>query len=205
LVLSHKLGHRDGRAVRSPEVATPGWTGFYVGAGIGAGAEAQETTFVAAGVAVDAGGEGGFGTVVLGYDRVLWPGWVAGVFGDFDFSAISGDSVSDSGTFSRDHDYSWSVGARLGTLVNPATLLYGTAGYTRAQFAISGALSDSNTFDGYFVGAGMETFLRENWTFKLEYRFSDFGDNGLLEPVFSFDPSLHTARLVLSYKFGPRD
>jgi outer membrane immunogenic protein len=155
----------------------------------------------------DYGGEGIFGTVALGFDRVIRPGWVAGAFVDYDFgSTIS----SGSGSFSIDHNYSWAVGGRLGFLANPSTLIYGTAGYTQAEFETSPQSFKSPTFAGYFVGAGIETFLRENWTLKLEYRYSDFGSETIneLEDCWDkgsdLDPSTHTARLVLSYRFGHR-
>jgi outer membrane immunogenic protein len=195
--------------VRAPVTeAGPNWNGFYVGVGIGAGAvvhdvdvrvgdrdKPKEELFSLDGI----GGEGIFGSVTLGYDRVIRPGWVAGVFTDVDFSGISSDVAG----ADIDHDYSWSVGGRLGFLTSPSTLVYGTAGYTRAEFDVSGL--GSETFDGYFVGAGIETFLRDNWTLKLEYRYSDFGSETVFDVGFlsvELDPSIHTARLVLSYKFG---
>jgi|SRR5262245_32391726 outer membrane immunogenic protein len=199
----------------APVAAGPNWNGFYVGVGIGAGAvvhdvditekkrpcdyeycpPSKENSFSLDGL----GGEGLFGTVTLGYDRVIRPGWVGGVFADYDFSDISTDS--DIGSI--DHSYSWAIGARLGFLTNPGTLIYGTVGYTQAEFDISGL--GSQTHDGYFVGAGIETFLRDNWTLKLEYRYSDFGSETVFDDRFvrvELDPSIHTARLVLSYKFG---
>jgi outer membrane immunogenic protein len=170
-----------------PEVAIWNWNGFYLGAGIGGGAQDVDN----GGVSI--GGEGVLGTVSLGYDRVLRPGWVGGVFADYDFSGISEDL---GGGVSLDHNYSWSIGARLGTLVTPRTLLYGTVGYTQAEFELN---NDAQTFDGYFVGAGIEHFLRDNWTLKFEYRYSDYEARDV-----DAEASLHTARLVLSYKFGQR-
>jgi outer membrane immunogenic protein len=199
-------------AVRGPEVAgTTSWTGFYIGAGIGGGAEILGLGTSGVPGTTDLGGEGAFATVVLGYDYQLGSRWVAGVFADFDLSDISGKFVGGNvARVSLDHNYSWSVGARLGTLVNPTTLLYGTVGYSQAEFEFSGTVNDSDTFEGYFAGAGIETFLRENWTLKFEYRFSNFGVTDLRNGDLGFfggtaDPSLHTARLGLSYKFGRRD
>jgi outer membrane immunogenic protein len=205
-------GMRTKGSIKSaPAAAGPNWNGFYVGAGFGVGAvvhdvsvsernyepygdESYRSVFGFDGI----GGEGAFGTVSLGYDRVIRPGWVGGVFVDYDFSGISTDS--DIGSI--DHDSSWALGARLGVLANPSTLLYATGGYTQAEFDISGL--GSQTYDGYFVGAGVETFLHQNWTLKLEYRFSQFGDETILDDGIKVDlePSIHTARVVLSYKFG---
>jgi outer membrane immunogenic protein len=197
--------------------AAPNWNGFYLGVGIGAGAFRADKPVSIEGYELantEFGGEGVFGTVTVGYDRVIRPGWVAGVFADYDFgSSMSSDSdLLLIGPFSIDHNFSWAIGARLGFLTNPGTLLYGTVGYTQAEFEPSArylpGFFKSPTFDGYFVGAGVETFLRDNWTLKLEYRYSKFDD----ETIFSYDglkadldPSTHTARLVLSYKFDHRD
>jgi outer membrane immunogenic protein len=235
LILSAGQAAADGLpskgSVRAaPEAAAaPNWNGFYVGVGIGAGAVVHDvsvsayrdyedikpesldggggTLFGIDGI----GGEGVFGTVTVGYDRVIRPGWVAGVFADYDFGSNISTDVSFLGArASIDHDHSWSIGGRLGFLTSPSTLVYGTAGYTQAEFDYFGVLS--KTFNGYFVGAGIESFLRDNWTLKLEYRFSQFNsetlDSGYYGGyVFRVDdePSMHTARLVLSYKFGHRD
>jgi outer membrane immunogenic protein len=211
----------------APMAAGPNWNGFYVGVGIGAGAvvadkpvtghyyndESEDSQSFRI-TSTEFGGEGVFGTVTIGYDRVLRPGWVGGVFADYDFaSSISSEvfnvfpTTSFKGSASIDQNHSWSIGGRLGFLTSPGTLIYGTVGYTQTDLDVFHYASE--TFSGYFVGAGIETFLRDNWTLKLEYRYSDYGS----ETVFDghgvsaeLDPSTHTARLVLSYKFGhPHD
>jgi outer membrane immunogenic protein len=184
-------------AVRGPDGPVTGtwnWTGFYLGVGIGGGAQEVDGIVDGGNNDVNVGGEGVLGTVVLGYDRQFGPGWVAGVFVDYDFSGIS-DDLGNGQSF--DHNYSWSVGARLGGLITPRTLLYGTAGYTQAEFELTGFNAD--TADGYFVGAGIEHMLRENWTLKLEYRYSDYEGQD-----FDTDEQLHTGRVVLSYEFPRR-
>jgi outer membrane immunogenic protein len=179
------------RGPDGPEVATWSWTGFYLGAGIGYGA--TEIDFNG-----QNDGDGILGTVVMGYDRQFAPRWVAGVFADFDFSDISVNV----GGLNVDQTYSWSIGARLGTLVTPKTLLYATGGYTQTE--LEGNLE--GTADGYFVGGGLEHMLRDNWTLKLEYRYSEFEADVEQGGVVTGDAELtsHSARLVLSYKFGPR-
>lgn len=230
----------------------PSWTGFYIGGGIGAGAVVHDLSLNASKErcvydvvgAMDVGGgystchkqsfdlnfdgiggEGVFGTVIIGYDRLLRPGWVGGIFADFDFSRISSDlSVDHSYGYhfnaSLDHQHSWSVGARLGMLSNPTTLWYLSAGYTQAEFEFSSSEGSlgvrSPTFQGYFVGGGVESIIHGNWSLRLDYRFTQFDS----ENVFSYygvveggsrsvdvdlEPSMHTARLLLTYKFGHRD
>jgi outer membrane immunogenic protein len=219
-----------GRIKHTDPAPSWNWTGFYIGGGIGAGAvvhdvtvsESRQPDLLALTLSEGGGnvlsfdgvgGEGIFGTIIVGYDRLIRPGWVAGVFADFDFSGISTDlSIPHYFSASLDHRHSWSIGARLGMLSSPTTLWYAAAGYTQAEFDFSSSeyihgLS-SPTFHGYFVGGGVESLLHGNWSLRLEYRFSQFGS----ETVFDYDglrvdlePSMHTARLLLTYKFGHRD
>jgi len=205
--------------------AVPNWTGFYVGVGVGAGAVVHDLTvskyeyeyeyegYWRRALSFDGvGGEGVFGTIIVGYDRVIRPGWVAGVFVDYDFSGISTSLSAYEFSASLDHTHSWSVGARLGMLSSPTTLWYATAGYTRAEFDLrtSEGYWDlrSPSFDGYFVGAGVESILRGNWSLRLEYRFTQFQSETIADwegTRIDLEPSMHTARLVLSYKLGHRD
>lgn len=190
-------GHIRGPAI---EGAAPNWNGLYLGVGIGAGA--------ASFVEDDddpVNGHGAFGTVTVGYDREIRPGVVAGVFADFDYSGITAPNADDRTGL----QHAWSIGGRLGYLENPATLMYATGGYTQARSDLGfGNIGGAHTFDGYFVGAGVETFLRQNWTLKLEYRLSH--TQGTLPHEgqghsHDYDIEEHSGRLVLSYRFGQRD
>ena len=211
--------------VKATPAAGPSWNGFYVGVGIGAGAlvadkpvtghyyDHEDTLQSYKITSTEFGGEGVFGTVTIGYDRVLHPGWVGGVFADYDFGSSISSGVFNvfptttfGGSASIDQNHSWAVGARLGFLPSPSTLIYGTVGYTQTDLDVFHY--GSETFSGYFVGAGIETFLRDNWTLRLEYRYSDFGSETVFDTyrvTADLDPSTHTARLVLSYKFGHRN
>ena len=210
----------DGYA-RAPGVPccamAPSWSGFYLGAGVGAGAVVNDVTFglpaVGSGVSSDGiGGQGIFGTALVGYDQQLGSSFVVGILADYDFSNISSD-FSALGLFSAslDHKRSWSVGGRFGFLSSPSTLWYGTAGYTQAKFDIDSSVGslDLGEFNGYFLGAGVESRLGGGWALRGEYRFSQFEN----ETVFAvpgvvsidFEPHMHTARLALIYKFGGRE
>jgi len=220
-----------GRIKQTESAPAPSWTGFYIGGGIGAGAVVHDLSASERLVEIPeaalakpdggehnvlnldgVGGEGIFGTVIIGYDRLIRPGWVAGVFADFDFSGISTDlNVPHRFSASLDHQNTWSVGARLGMLTSPTTLWYATAGYTQAEFDVSSSKNiyglSSPTFQGYFVGGGVESILHGNWSLRLEYRFSQFDSETIYNDGLRVDlePSMHTARLLLTYKFGDRD
>lgn len=206
-------------AAPQPYLAPPSWTGFYIGAGVGGGAFIQDVTVDDVDLGRSQfdgiGGDGVFGTAIVGWDFQVSPNAVIGAFVDYDFSNINSDfSVLDRTIrASLDHDHSWSVGGRIGLLSSPSTLWYATGGYTQAQFDASTTISlddvsvsRSRTFNGFFVGGGVDTRLAaSNWFLRLEYRFSDFNSERIFRDDFTtidVEPTMHTARLTLAYKFG---
>lgn len=71
------------------------------------------------------------------------------------------------------------VGARVGFGVGSNVLLYAKGGYAnvrvKARYADgSDSFSDSDTLDGYRLGAGVELLGVSNFA-RLEYRYSDYG------------------------------
>lgn len=192
------------------------WTGFYLGVGGGGVAVNQDLKGISEpspGNLVELNGlgaMGGFGTVQVGYDRQFSPRFVAGVFADFDFDSANSKLgiLNNTASVSFDLNNSWTVGGRLGYLVNPGTMAYVLAGYTQAQFDFPKGLGFNNdTFGGYSVGAGLETNITGNFFLKAEYRFTGLDTNTIWGPVTQFkvtdQPDIQTGRLVLSYKFNP--
>lgn len=71
------------------------------------------------------------------------------------------------------------VGARFGYSAASNVLLYAKAGYTnvrvKARYAgTAGSFSESDTLDGYRLGAGVELVGQMNFA-RIEYRYSDYG------------------------------
>jgi outer membrane immunogenic protein len=190
-----------GKAASCCDAARP-WTGFYLGIGAGAGATVADVS-LGGFIGVDGvGAEGAFGTFVVGYDRMLTSRIVGGVFADYDFASnVSTDVSIDGFGFSLDQKNTFSVGTRLGVLSSPTTLWYGTVGYTQTEFDLKIAGLGTPDFKGYFVGAGVESQLAGGWNLRAEYRFSQF-DNETFFDELSIEPSSHSARFALTYKFG---
>ena len=105
---------------------------------------------------------------------------------------------SPTNSFSVRTSWDASLRARAGYLIDPAVLLYGTAGPSwihvettsncSTLLAADGAcaaagatgftpatITNSHTRLGYTVGGGAETMLGTNWILRAEYRFSDYG------------------------------
>lgn len=125
------------------------------------------------------------------------------------------------------------VRGRLGFLVSPTFLVYGTAGAAWGQFDVrqattflnppddGGRTSGSFNHFGYVVGGGAEWALGQNLFLRAEYLYLDFGKEdyalkGTNKPpndpaavpyieTFSAEHELHTLRVGVSYKFGARE
>lgn len=213
----------------APSIAAPvpyapplTWTGFYIGAGIGGAAVVHDHSLRDDFFGIDdtrlngIGDVGVFGTAIVGWDWQVSPNGVLGVFADYDFHNNSAD-FSLLGDFVRtsiDHDYTWSVGARLGLLSSPSTLWYTTAGYTEARFegttTFAGGVfgfDHDQTFSGWFLGGGVDTRLgASNWFLRLEYRFAQYDSERFISgdelTRIEFEPTVHSVRTTLTYKFG---
>jgi opacity protein-like surface antigen len=236
-----------------PVVAAWNWSGFYIGGhgGYGWGRNSQtdinDPFFF--------GKFPNFGTT--GFDPKGFLGgvhaganWqsgsiVGGLEGDLSFTDIKGSSLNSvvndlgggfagsgraalSGTF----DLLGSGRGRLGYLVSPNVLLYGTGGLAWTRYVENTDISDlsvgpppfafnngrfSSTSTttwrfGWVAGIGAEARLFDtNWLARLEYLHYDFGNSGSSStPAFglpatrsSGDLTLDVVRAGLSYKFDP--
>jgi len=160
------------------------------------------------------------GAVAVGYDMSMGNDLIFGVFGDFTFGEMSDRFVDSGGIALRaSYDDVWAVGGRAGYVVNKDTMLYGTIGYTQADFTISNAGgSIQDDLNGYFLGAGLERKLCDNLFLKAEYRYSHYEDTNDREIVVGgggcggascdvateIEHDMHTIRVGLAYKFGGR-
>lgn len=191
-----------GKAASCCDAARP-WTGFYIGAGAGAASVVHDVSIDGFASFDGVGAEGVFGTVVVGYDRQLTSRIVAGIFADYDFvSNVSTDATFGPFSASIEQKNTLSVGARLGVLSSPTTLWYGTAGYTQTEFDLKGINFNLPDFKGYFVGVGVESQLVGGWNLRAEYRFSQFDSESIFFEELTAEPSTHSARLALTYKWG---
>jgi outer membrane immunogenic protein len=209
---------------KAPIVAAPApfsWTGFYVGGEVGGkwtdatwtttplqdpnGSDPNDASsprnFNPTGVRA-----GGY----VGYNWQFAPQWVGGVEGDIAWAdrtttaaGLPGCSIQCfPATPGPGNDLSsvragWdaSARARLGFLVTPQVLLYGTGGVAWQFLQASGTcqhsgpdpfcaelpgnpfvtVTNSTVRTGWTAGAGIEANIYGNWLLRAEYRFADFG------------------------------
>lgn len=104
----------------------------------------------------------------------------AGFSGAFD-DELRAQSEGNSVTI--DPRYSFDLSARAGYLVNDKTLAYVRGGYANSRVRTTlvsedGTTRASDNLDGWLVGGGVERALTDRISARLEYRYTDLGNNG---------------------------
>ena len=117
----------------------------------------------------------------------------SGAFDDEVRAQTSGDLVT------IDPRYSFDLTARAGYLVDDKTLAYVRGGYANTRVRTTLVSDDTTTrasdnLDGWLVGGGVERMLTDKISARLEYRYTDFGNNGG-----QYDQ--HQALVGISYNF----
>ncbi|HLH96448.1 MAG TPA: outer membrane beta-barrel protein [Xanthobacteraceae bacterium] len=192
-------GYATGMPVKAAPVAPWTWSGFYIGAHIGYGWGRDPTD------------DSDFGTIssngVIG-GLQAGANWQSGAFVggleiDASASSIKG-SVSDSDGDTETDRFDWlsSARARLGYLVLPGTLIYGTGGTAWTRLAQTFNEDKTPFWEfGWVAGAGVETRLgATNWLGRIEYLHYDFGDSGSSSDVGSGHLTADVVRGGVSYK-----
>jgi high affinity Mn2+ porin len=167
-----------------------------------------------------------------GYNYMLPSRWLFGVEADVSFpSTITGTSTLSSATFgtasyAETVEFSGTLRARIGYAPNLGTthwLLYATGGFawsydqfTRTQIAgtPAGGTAVPGQVENLFVvprvggvaGAGVELALPSNWTARLEYLFTDYGNRSVTFPAgaqrFNSDLNVSELRFGLNYRLN---
>jgi outer membrane immunogenic protein len=167
-------------------VDTPSWSGFYAGGHVGYALGNNNYVLdpaaaLNAGIASTdfVGSRGPSGGVLFGFHIPLSARWLAGIEADAslqDIKTIAGVVAGpDYLVFTARQSWSASVRGRLGYLITPQTLIFGTAGWAFSKIDISidsnvqVPLHDSGSINGVQVGFGVETQIASNWRGRLEY------------------------------------
>lgn len=196
----------------------PTWTGAYLGAAVGVQAMVDRANLSGFGPTLNAdalGGQGAFGAIYGGFDYQFMPQALIGALAELSYggldSTVSAQVPGAGANLTTHPDLGWALLLRAGVLPTPSTLLYGIGGYsgqsihtTASAFGGGGSafLDSRDTFNGWTIGAGIETKLGAGWSTKVEYRYSQYGQKTLPGTGLSLWPSIHTARLGLNYRFG---
>lgn len=127
---------------------------------------------------------------------------VYGIEADVNYTWNSNDYLVSGFDVEVGTDWAASVRGRLGYALD-RTLIYGTAGLaiTNGYVDVSGVGDESETFTGWTVGAGVEHAFTDNWTARIEYRYSDYGSEDFGLGFGDFDLTEHAVRVGVSYRF----
>lgn len=196
----------------------PTWTGAYLGAAVGIEAMVNRTNLSSFGSSLNVdglGGQGAFGSIYGGFDYQFMPQALIGALAELSYggldSTVSAQVPGAGANLTTHPDLGWALLLRAGVLPTPSTLLYAIGGYTgqsihttASAFGGGGSafLDSRDTFNGWTIGTGIETKLGAGWAGKIEYRYSQYEQKTLPNTNLSMSPSIHTARLGLSYRFG---
>ena len=224
IFLTLGAGPAFGADLRLPVKAPPAvvgnpsvWSGFYAGvqAGYAFGNDNYILDPTFGGVAginnSNIFGSRGFsGGVLAGYNLLLAQRWLVGVEADWSWQNIetrfSFGPGAGTGDFVTRQDWAGSIRGRVGYLVTPGTLVYGTAGWAWSNFQLEIApFSVSSTIDGVQVGAGMETSISANWRARLEYLHTFYNAAPLDSSIVGLSgikPSVGLGRVAAVYQFG---
>lgn len=169
------------------------WTGFYLGALGGFGWGRADTSTVGD---VDANGfdVGGYAGA-----NWQWGNFVVGAEADALYPFRDGTA----GGLTAEQGLNGSLRGRAGIALD-RFLVYGTGGVAATDLELSNAAgSDDDVLLGWTAGAGVEGMLSDNITARIEYRYTDYGEETFTPggvPTTS-DFSDHTIRGGVGFKF----
>jgi outer membrane immunogenic protein len=173
----------------------------------------------------------------VGYNWQVAPTWVLGIEGDAAWGDNKKSLAGIPGTWpagtapaiialdgsSIKLGWDAAIRGRLGFLVTPSVMLFGTGGVAWQNLSVNancqpgggwacGAVRNT-TFEtnkaGWTAGGGIEAKVMTNWLARVEYRYADFGRSDyLFFPVSAdgvrmhHDLQTHTVSVGLAYQFG---
>jgi outer membrane immunogenic protein len=220
------------RKAPPPIVAAWSWSGFYVGAHVGAGWGTKEQTIFSL---IDEPVEPTFndgthtvngilGGVQVGYNWQPVDRWVLGVEAQFSWADLEGKGSC--GVFGLDNcrtraDWLGTAVVRLGWTAGRA-LIYvkGGGAWIHDSYEIdfvepaAGTLNTaSQTRWGWMFGTGVEYALTANWSAKIEYNYLGFGTRTITlnnaaallitDPIVPITQHIHLIKLGVNYRFAP--
>ena len=196
------------QTIQARDAAVSDWTGFYIGGFVGGGAVNNDIDLLGGFVEFDGiGGEGFVGGGFAGINYQVAPSFVLGVQGEVGKQDLETEFSVGGLDIDAGPNFNAAVSARAGWLANPNTLLYIIGGYSYADYEIEASLGGLSAdvdeeFHGFHIGAGLEAKLTEAITARIEYRYTeygeeDFGSGGLVD----VEPSTHTGTLGVAYNF----
>jgi high affinity Mn2+ porin len=162
------------------------WNGFYFGGHVGYGQGRANATVTDPAVTSLANTFGGnIAGVQLGYNMVLASRVLLGLETDLTFAnyldsnALLAAVPTARSNVREEYDYTGTVRARLGYVVDPRWMVYGTGGFAFAgtrMLNMPGIDEEKklNVRPGWSLGAGLEYALSPHWSARAEYLYNQY-------------------------------
>ena len=219
--------------ISSADIKISNFSGTYVGGSIGAVVDADSRIqdyfngsqgYVAGtktGYTSHDNPEGLKGSGFIGYNFVNNKNILLGVEASYNFYSGADDEVFEKNKGVIDSNYAIktkieqdvSIKGRLGYVFNnDKTLGYVTGGYTNGRvkhltrnILISEDGADTKSQDGYIVGFGVEHFLNNKFTARVEYNYTELNEETYRNNIYSSDMKMnldfHSVQVGLAYHF----
>ena len=219
--------------ISSADIKISNFSGTYVGGSIGAVVDADSriqdyfngsqgnVAGTKTGYTSHDNPEGLKGSGFIGYNFVNNKNILLGVEASYNFYSGADDEVfeKDEGVIDSNHavktkiEQDVSIKGRLGYVFNnDKTLGYVTGGYTNGSvkhltrnILISKDGADTKSQDGYIVGFGVEHFLNNKFTARVEYNYTEFNEETYRNNIYSSDMKMnldfHSVQVGLAYHF----
>jgi outer membrane immunogenic protein len=121
----------------------------------------------------------------LGYDYRMG-NFVLGGEGMISGSSGTAEQIDTAGnSYKLNAGTTWGLSARAGYVVAEPVLLYGRLGYTWASYnyVFNNSIENSYSQDGILIGIGAEYQFSSNLSARLEWTYSDLGDDTFQRPA----------------------
>ena len=198
------------------------WSGFYVGLQAGGNWGDADVDMDRAGTKVFSKSldpDGWNGGIYAGYNWLLTDNWLVGVEGDWSYvdaddkAGVLRFGVNLGDTYKVEQDWDASLRLRAGKVIDDTWMPYVTGGVAWAKvkgtydFVGVGSDSDSQTMTGWTIGAGIEMKIDENWHARIQYRYTDYGDDDFTHNIggtdykANIDYNTHMVQVGISYRF----
>ena len=217
--------------ISSADIKVSNFSGTYVGGSIGAVVDADNriTEYEdgdKTGYTAHNNPEGLKGSGFIGYNFVNDKNILLGVEASYNFYSGADDEVFEKDEGVIDSDYAVktkieqdvSIKGRLGYVFNnDKTLGYITGGYTTGRIKLTqrdysgdrGELvkegADTKSQDGFIVGMGIEHFLNNKFTARVEYNYTEFSEEtyrrGIHDSDYKMNHDFHSVQVGLAYHF----
>ena len=212
--------------ISSADIKVSNFSGTYVGGSIGAVVDADNriTEYEdgsKTGYTAHNNPEGLKGSGFIGYNFVNNKNILLGVEASYNFYSGADDEVFEKNKGVIDSNYALktkieqdvSIKGRLGYVFNnDKTLGYMTGGYTTGRvkhltrdYESDEEGADTKSQDGFIVGMGIEHFLNNKFTARVEYNYTEFSEesyrNSIHDSDYKMNLDFHSVQVGLAYHF----